>query len=284
MLTYKAFTAFLLSFCTWTLQAQTISEHGYRYMHHTQKGGQKPVPGEAMLGNVDVYVGNTLLSSSKKNPMGVYRYDIAKPEDKPTHYPPLHDAALMMGKGDSLTIYQTIDDNMRTYLPPNEKQAKELRFEIVMLEIVTLEQKAAAAKQLDAAVQVIGDRVKTKVKAYSAGLLNNEITTYPSGIKIMVEDLGKGAQIQEGEVIQVHYYGCLRDGYSFDNSYSKRQPLQFPAGVGQMIKGFDEAIMFLAHGAKAYIFIPAHLGYGDQEAANGTIPANSELIFYIEVF
>lgn len=284
MLKYKLFTAFLFTLGVLGLQAQSISEHGYRYILHTQKGGQKPVPGEAMLANVDIYVGNTLLSTSKKNPMGVYRYDIAKPEDKPSHYPPLHDAALLLGKGDSMTIFQTIDDNMRTYLPPNEKQAKELRFEIVLLEIVTLEQKAAAAKQLDAAVQVIGDRVKAKVKAYSAGLLNNEITSYPSGLKIMVEDLGKGAQIQEGEVIQVHYYGCLRDGYSFDNSYSRRQPLQFPAGVGQMIKGFDEAVMYLAHGAKAYFFIPSQLGYGDQEAANGTIPANSELIFYVEVF
>jgi FKBP-type peptidyl-prolyl cis-trans isomerase len=284
MLRNKVFAALLLSFGFLSLHAQTISEHGYRYFHHTQKGGRKPLPGEAILANVDIYVGNTLLSTSKKTPMGVYRYDIATPEEKPTHYPPLHDAAILMGKGDSLTIYQAIDDNMRTYLPPNEKHAEELRFEIVLLEIVTLEQKAAATKQLDAAVKVIGDRVKAKVKAYAAGLLNNDITSYPSGLKIMVEDLGNGAQIQEGEVIQVHYYGCLRDGYSFDNSFSHRKPLQVPAGVGQMIKGFDEAALYLAHGAKAYLFIPASLGYGDQEAANGTIPANSELIFYIEVF
>jgi FKBP-type peptidyl-prolyl cis-trans isomerase len=283
MLKYKIFTAFLLSLGTLGLYAQTISEHGYRYIHHTQKGGQKPAPGEAIHANVDIYVNNTLLSTSKKNPGGTYRYDIAKPEDNPTHYPPLHDAALMMGKGDSMTIFQTIDDNMRNYLPPDEKQAKEIRFEVVLLDIITLEQKAAAAKQLEASVKVIGDRVKAKTKAYASGLLTNEMTTYPSGLKVLVEDLGKGAQIQEGEVVQVHYYGCLKDGYSFDNSFSRRQPLQFPAGVGQMIKGFDEAILYLAHGAKAYFFIPSELGYGDQDAANGTIPANSELIFYVEV-
>jgi FKBP-type peptidyl-prolyl cis-trans isomerase len=50
-----------------------------------------------------------------------------------------------------------------------------------------------------------------------------------------------------------------------------------------MIAGFDEGVMHLNHGARAYLFIPPALGYGDQDAANGTIPANSELVFYIEI-
>jgi FKBP-type peptidyl-prolyl cis-trans isomerase len=39
--------------------------------------------------------------------------------------------------------------------------------------------------------------------------------------------------------------------------------------------------MQLRHGAKAYLFIPPSLAYGEQD--NGPIPGNSELIFYIEI-
>jgi len=283
MLKLKILLAALFLAVATLLQAQTITEHGYRYVHHLNKGGLKPQRGEAMLGNVDVYVGNFLLSSSKKNPGGVYRYDIPPVTEEVSHYPPIMDASLLMGKGDSLTIYQNIDENMRQYLPPAEKEAKEIRFEIVLLEIVTLEQKASAARTLEASIKVIADRVKTKTKAYASGLLNNEINTLPSGLKMWVQDIGNGPTVQEGDVLQVHYYGCLLDGTSFDNSFSRRQPIQFPAGAGQMIAGFDEGVMHLNHGARAYLFIPPALGYGDQVAANGTIPANSELVFYIEI-
>jgi FKBP-type peptidyl-prolyl cis-trans isomerase len=283
MLKFKLLFVFSLLACAGFLRAQNTTEHGYRYFHHTQKGGVKPQRGEAMLGNVDVFVGNFLLSSSKKNPGGIYRFDIPGPTDEIDHYPPILDAALLMGKGDSVTIYQNIDENMRQYLPPSEKNATEIRFEIVLLEIVTLEQKAAAARSLDAAVKTIADKVKAKANAYGSGQLKTEITTLPSGLKMLVEDIGKGATVQEGEALQVHYYGCLTDGTPFDNSYSRRQPLQFPAGTGRMIAGFDEGVMHLNHGARAYLFIPPALGYGDQDAANGTIPANSELVFYIEI-
>lgn len=283
MLKIKILLAFFLLFFLANSQAQNVSEHGYRYLHHLQKGGVKPKRGEAILANVDIFVGNFLLSSSKKNPNGIYRYDIPGTEDTINYYPPLMDAALMMGKGDSITIFQNVDDNMRQYLPAAEKEAKEIRFEIVLNEIVTLEQKAVAAKALEGAIKVIADKVRAKAKAYAAGQLNTAITSFPSGLKMIVEEVGQGATIQEGEAIQVHYYGCLTDGTPFDNSYSRRQPLQFPAGVGQMIGGFDEGVMHLNHGSHAYLFIPPSLGYGSEEAAGGTIPANSELVFYIEI-
>lgn len=274
----------ILVLCLGMVSAQNISEHGYRYVHHINKGGKKPVRGEGVLANVDVYVGDFLLSSSKKNPGGVYRYDIPSEKEAPTHFPPLMDASLMMGIGDSLTIFQEVDDNMRQYLPPAEKDKKEIRFEIVLLEIISLEQKAAAEKVLEAAVKPIAQKVQAKAKAYTSGLLNAELTKFPSGLKMYVESIGNGTTVQEGEVLQVHYYGCLTDGTPFDNSFIRRKPLQFPAGGGQMIAGFDEGVMHLNHGAKAYLFIPPTLGYGDQEAAGGTIPPNSELVFYIEIF
>ncbi|MBC7777983.1 MAG: FKBP-type peptidyl-prolyl cis-trans isomerase [Phycisphaerae bacterium] len=278
------FTLLLFVLGAANAQAQNTTEHGYRYIQHLKKGGKMPQRGEAILANVDIYVGNFLLSSSKKNPGGVYRFDIPAADAEVSHYPPLMDAAVMMGIGDSLTIFQNVDDNMRQYLPAAEKEAKEIRFEVVLLEIVSLEQKAAATRALEAAIQPIAQKVQAKAKGYAAGLLDKELKARPSGLKMIVEDAGHGAPVQQGEVLQVHYYGCLKDGTPFDNSFIRRQPLQFPAGGGQMIAGFDEAVLYLNHGAHAYLFIPPALGYGDQDAAGGTIPANSELVFYIEIF
>lgn len=265
------------------LSAQNVSEHGYRYIQHTQKGGLKPVRGEAILANVDVFVGNVLLSSSKKNPNGVYRYDLPDSTAEVSHFPPLLDAALMIGLGDSITVFQKVDEGMRPYLPPAEKEATEIRFEISLLEIISLEQKAAAARVLEEAIFGLKQKIQAKIKAYNAGLLDKELAKLPSGVKIWVEVDGIGDPVQEGEAVQVHYFGCLKDGMPFDNSFSRREPLQFSAGIGQMIAGFDEGVLNLRHGTKAYLFIPPALGYGDQEAGDGMIPANSELIFYINI-
>ncbi|MFN0035617.1 MAG: FKBP-type peptidyl-prolyl cis-trans isomerase [Saprospiraceae bacterium] len=284
MLKFKILLAFVLAFCASALaQTQKTTEHGYRYFHHIQKTGPKPQRGESILANVDVYVGKFSLSSSKKTVVGIYRYDIPPADATLGHYPPIMDAALLMSKGDSLTIFQPVDETMRTYLPPAEKEAKEIRFEIVLTDIVTLEQKSSAARSLDAAVQVVGQKVQATAKAYSAGSLSKEIHTHPSGLKMLVEAAGNGARVQKGEVLQVHYYGCLTNGTPFNNSYSSRQPLQFAAGEDQMIAGFDEGVMYLNHGSRAYLFIPPALGYGDEVTGDGIIPANSELVFYIEI-
>ncbi|MCC6281704.1 MAG: FKBP-type peptidyl-prolyl cis-trans isomerase [Saprospiraceae bacterium] len=98
---------------------------------------------------------------------------------------------------------------------------------------------------------------------------------------MLVETPGNGPKIKEQEPVQVHYFGLLTDGSSFDSSYERGEPIAFPAGTGQMIPGFDEGVLQLKHGSKAYLFIPPTLGYGDQSPE--LIPPNSELVFYIEV-
>jgi hypothetical protein len=52
---------------------------------------------------------------------------------------------------------------------------------------------------------------------------------------------------------------------------------------GGLIKGWMDGMKQLRKGSKAKFFIPSPLGYGKQVAGNGAIPANSILIFEIEV-
>lgn len=262
-------------------QKPITTEHGYRFVMHQNKGGIQPRRGETVLANVYVWVGDTLLSDSHNTQMGVYRYDIPDSSAQLSHYPPIMDAFLLMGKGDSATIYQTIDDKMRDFIPKRFSKETEIRFEILVFEIVGFEAKKKAQQEVKVAADKIRDRCLATMQSYRTGLLNQQIRTLPSGLKLYVENPGQGPKVAEGELMKVHYYGFLSDGTPFDNSFERRERLTFPAGGGQMIAGFDEGVLQLNHGAKAYLFIPANLAYGEQ--GGGPIPPNTDLVYYIDI-
>jgi len=61
--------------------------------------------------------------------------------------------------------------------------------------------------------------------------------------------------IKAGDTISVHYKGTLQDGTEFDNSYDRQEPISFTAGAGQMIKGFDNAVIGMTEGeTKTFTF------------------------------
>lgn len=102
-----------------------------------------------------------------------------------------------------------------------------------------------------------------------------------SGLGIKIKQEGTGAKPQKGQNVKVHYSGYLLDGSKFDSSYDRNAPFGFQVGQGRVIKGWDEALQLLPVGSKASLYIPAELAYGAK--AVGPIPANSILIFEIEV-
>ncbi len=284
MLKIKWLFGFLMITVACLAQPTAITtEHGYRFYSHISNGGPKAKRGETIKAYVNVFIGDTLLSSSRKNLGGTYKFDIAPEGAVLDHYPPLMDAALLMGIGDSATIFQPLDTAARKFVPKAVQHLTELRFEIALAQIIGVEQKAKTEQMIAARVAAQKQVVQAKVQAYNAGELNNQLTATASGLKMLVVEKGQGKPIRENEAIQVHYFGFLTNGTSFANSFERRQPLAFPAGAGQMIPGFDEGVMLLPHGSKAYLFVPSKLGYGESEGAGGLIPPNSEIVFYIEI-
>ena len=63
--------------------------------------------------------------------------------------------------------------------------------------------------------------------------------------------------VKQGDTVKVHYTGTLNDGSEFDSSYKRNEPIEFQAGTGQMIQGFDNAVMEMTVGEKKTINIPA---------------------------
>lgn len=93
---------------------------------------------------------------------------------------------------------------------------------------------------------------------------------------------GTGARPKTGDSVSVHYTGWLKSGQKFDSSHDRGQPLVFPVGRGQVIKGWDEGLASMRVGGKRKLVIPAHLAYGDR-GAGAVIPPGATLIFEVEL-
>ena len=94
---------------------------------------------------------------------------------------------------------------------------------------------------------------------------------------------GTGASPQRGQTCVMHYTGWLTNGKKFDSSVDRGQPFEFKLGVGQVIQGWDKGVASMKVGGKAKLTIPPELGYGNQSVGNGLIPANSTLVFEVEL-
>ncbi len=101
------------------------------------------------------------------------------------------------------------------------------------------------------------------------------------GLKIEDLKVGSGREVKNGDTISIHYLGTLTNGVKFDSSYDRGSPFETQIGTGQVIKGWDIGVIGMKIGGKRKLTIPAELGYGTQ--AVGSIPANSTLIFEVEL-
>jgi peptidylprolyl isomerase len=134
---------------------------------------------------------------------------------------------------------------------------------------------APAAKKAAAKPAQAKDYAKT-IRKYE-----KEAKATKSGLKYVVIKKGSGAKPRPGQVIDAHYTGRFMDGKVFDSSVERGEPLSFPVGKGNVIAGWDEALMDMKPGEKRALIIPAKLGYGAQ-GAGGVIPPNATLFFEVE--
>ncbi len=70
-----------------------------------------------------------------------------------------------------------------------------------------------------------------------------------------------------GKKCRTHYKGTFNDGTQFDSSYDRGEPLEFICGVGQMIRGFDEAVANMEIGETVNIHLMPEEAYGMPDPA-----------------
>lgn len=92
---------------------------------------------------------------------------------------------------------------------------------------------------------------------------------------------GHGEEALAGDTIVANYVGMLPNGKVFDSSYDTNQPITFVLGAGSVIKGWDQGLVGMKEGGKRILKIAPDFGYGSR--AVGPIPANSTLVFQVEL-
>ena len=90
---------------------------------------------------------------------------------------------------------------------------------------------------------------------------------------------GKGAKVSQHAVVSVNYTGWLLNGKVFDSSWTRGQSAEF--SLDQVVKGWSQGLAGQTVGSQVLLVVPPSLGYGDQ--ASGKIPANSTLVFVVDI-
>jgi FK506-binding nuclear protein len=103
--------------------------------------------------------------------------------------------------------------------------------------------------------------------------------TMKTGVLITDYVIGNGAEPKLGSSVKITYEGMFPNGKVFDKNSSRKKPLKFRVGSGQVIRGLDLGMDKMRVGGSREIVIPAALGYGKDGI--GDIPGNQVLVFRI---
>lgn len=91
----------------------------------------------------------------------------------------------------------------------------------------------------------------------------------------------EGRQPVATDTVRVHYRGTFIDGREFDGSWARGEPTEFP--LNRVIKGWTEGVALMREGERFEFVIPAALAYGERWVGGDLIPANSTLLFTVEL-
>ena len=106
---------------------------------------------------------------------------------------------------------------------------------------------------------------------------NKNVIATESGLLYEIVEMGDTTAMAKslGDEVFVNYKGTLKDGEVFDENDSIRFRL------GQVVQGWQEGLQLVGKGGKINLWIPPHLGYGQQ--SRGKIKANDALVFEVEL-
>ncbi|MHA8095089.1 FKBP-type peptidyl-prolyl cis-trans isomerase [Aquirufa lenticrescens] len=182
----------------------------------------------------------------------------------------------LLSVGDSATIFVPVDSLFKDAnqpVPPFLKRGTDVRF------IVKIKKSQSRAEFEKEMTKLSAEQTGKDAKLIEAYVANSgkQFTKTSTGLYASITNPGAGEGPQMGESWVVNYIGTFLDGKEFDKGAGVAMP-----PVGQLVPGFNEALMLLKKGGKGTFVIPSALGYGAQGAAP-RIPANAILVFELEV-
>jgi FKBP-type peptidyl-prolyl cis-trans isomerase len=102
-----------------------------------------------------------------------------------------------------------------------------------------------------------------------------------NGLEIYDYVAGEGTAAKAGDQVVAHYLGQLTDGSEFDSSHARPDGIPVLVSGPGTIPGFAQGMVGAKVGMLRKLVIPPELGYGEGERPK--IPANSTLVFYLQI-
>lgn len=108
-------------------------------------------------------------------------------------------------------------------------------------------------------------------------------TDVPTELVIIDEVEGTGTVVKAGNTVSTHYVGVSwSTGEEFDASWNRGAPLDFTAGIGQVIQGWDQGLLGMKVGGRRRLEIPASMAYGHRGAPPAIGP-DEALTFVVDL-
>jgi peptidylprolyl isomerase len=109
-------------------------------------------------------------------------------------------------------------------------------------------------------------------------------TAAPTALVTQPLVTGDGPVVEKGQTLWAHYTGVVwKTGKKFDSSHDRGEPAGFPIGVGQVIPGWDRALVGQKVGSRVLLAIPPALGYGAQGQPEAGIGGTDTLVFVVDI-
>ena len=186
-----------------------------------------------------------------------------------------------MREGDSAVVVELGDTlEKRGMLPPYMKRGDKRTWTLKAVKIL----KDQEAMQADLKKELDEYQVKQQ-KIFQSYVANKgSLQKTAGGVYVDIKEQGKGMRADSGKFVSVRYKGKFMPSekvFETNMDDANKPPLQFPLGYREVIPGWEEGFKLLNGGAKATMYIPYQLAYGEQ-AGPGGIPYQN-LIFDIEL-
>ena len=170
--------------------------------------------------------------------------------------------------GDSIVATRMMDTFIKRNpqnIPPQFKKGDRIITSVKVLGVFTSDSLARADEEKGRK-----DWAVAEIKTIEKYLADKNISAQKTKSGAFVQTLtpGTGNPVDSGKYVSVNYTGTTFTGKKFDSNtdtaFHHVAPFGFTVGVGEMIKGFDEAVELMKVGESARIYIPSLLAYGPQ--------------------
>ncbi len=184
----------------------------------------------------------------------------------------------LLTPGDSAILQLPIDSAFKgAQMPPFAKSGDKVSYEVKIFSVKTQEEAEKEKAELSKAQNGIDDKlIREYIKSKNLKTLKTA-----SGIYYTIDRKGNGKHANADNTVKVHYKGYKMDGSTFDSSYDRNAPIDFP--LKNVIRGWTEGIPLFEEGGKGTLIIPSSLAYGQNAPPGSTIKPNEVLIFDVEL-